>query len=245
MLGKVWGLFCCNKRKHSDQTSSGKSNCKVKRICSAETVSTVSQAKDGGDGGSEVRQRGEEKAVAEEGVRALECQVHPDTENTDMSLNEFTLDDLVTFTDQGESSVTRGYLLAKQRTGMVHEEGQEAGAGHVNDTAEDFKLERFCKHHKSPGMNEVLEMMRDGVSLRHVIEVHKLEAEPELNSQMESELHRILKKRKASSDNYISDGSLIRNPTESYMVMVPQNGSALKSCPGQNYLHQEEGNGQE
>lgn len=38
---------------------------------------------------------------------------------------------------------------------------------------------------------------------------HQLEAEPELDSQMESELHRILKKRKASSDNYISGGSLV------------------------------------
>ncbi|KAJ8285898.1 hypothetical protein GJAV_G00032260 [Gymnothorax javanicus] len=68
-------------------------------------------------------------------------------------------------------------------------------------------------NNRCPGMNEVLEMIRNGVSLRHVMQVHKEAlrsggdgSEPE-GSRVMPELQEILKKRKVSADKHVSDGS--------------------------------------
>ncbi|MFT7813428.1 uncharacterized protein LOC108929501 [Arapaima gigas] len=64
-------------------------------------------------------------------------------------------------------------------------------------------------------MNEVLEMIRDGVSLRHVIkdDFQSDEGSP-TSDHAGPELHRILKKRRESSDKYISVSLGQKNPVD-------------------------------
>ncbi|KAJ8263180.1 hypothetical protein COCON_G00156370 [Conger conger] len=83
-------------------------------------------------------------------------------------------------------------------------------AGPLPESPEDADT---TYNHQCPGMNQVLEMIRGGVSLRHVIQVHKVGvrarehcSEPG-GSWMVPELQKILKKRKVSADKHVSDGS--------------------------------------
>ncbi|KAG5840579.1 hypothetical protein ANANG_G00190260 [Anguilla anguilla] len=100
-------------------------------------------------------------------------------------------------------------------------------------------------NHQCPGMNEVLEMIRNGVSLRHVIQVHKESfragedgAEP-AGSQLVPELQKILKKRKVSADKHVSDGSCDGSMEEDPGSRGPspqRDDPAPRSSPGEGSL---------
>ncbi|XP_041088025.1 uncharacterized protein LOC121302251 isoform X1 [Polyodon spathula] len=104
---------------------------------------------------------------------------------------------------------------------------------------------------QAPGMTEMLNMIKHGVSLKHVPSFHKEHSKDEqlgsgrsLNlagEGVEPELEGILKRRKQSTDNYISDGSLdsldmdsmgrsSHKPVESVAI------TAIKRSPGKGNL---------
>ncbi|XP_035234433.1 uncharacterized protein LOC118206200 [Anguilla anguilla] len=100
-------------------------------------------------------------------------------------------------------------------------------------------------NHQCPGMNDVLEMIRNGVSLRHVIQVHKESfragedgAEP-AGSQLVPELQKILRKRKVSADKHVSDGSCDGSMEEDPGSRGPspqRDDPAPRSSPGEGSL---------
>ncbi|KAK1154350.1 hypothetical protein AOXY_G28680 [Acipenser oxyrinchus oxyrinchus] len=104
---------------------------------------------------------------------------------------------------------------------------------------------------QAPGMTEMLKMIKHGVSLKHVSSFHKHSKDEQLGSGrslnltgegVEPELEGILRRRKQSTDNYISDGSLDsfdvdsrgrssqNKPVESLAI------AAIKRSPGKGNL---------
>ncbi|KAJ8380127.1 hypothetical protein SKAU_G00009050 [Synaphobranchus kaupii] len=95
-------------------------------------------------------------------------------------------------------------------------------------------------NHRCPGMNDVLELIRGGVPLRHVIQVHKGTFRAEADgaepggSQPAPELQEILKKRKVSADKHISDGSCDGSMEEDrspHGPSVPRDDPIQRSSP--------------
>lgn len=104
---------------------------------------------------------------------------------------------------------------------------------------------------QAPGMTEMLKMIKHGVSLKHVPSFHKHSKDEQLGSGrslnlagegVEPELEGILRRRKQSTDNYISDGSLDSFDVDS-MGRASQNKpveslaiAAIKRSPGKGNL---------
>ncbi|KAK6469440.1 hypothetical protein HHUSO_G32381 [Huso huso] len=104
---------------------------------------------------------------------------------------------------------------------------------------------------QAPGMTEMLKMIKHGVSLKHVPSFHKHSKDEQLGSGrslnlagegVEPELEGILRRRKQSTDNYISDGSLDSFDVDS-MGRSSQNKpveslaiAAIKRSPGKGNL---------
>ncbi|XP_058869565.1 uncharacterized protein LOC117966099 isoform X1 [Acipenser ruthenus] len=101
---------------------------------------------------------------------------------------------------------------------------------------------------QAPGMTEMLKMIKHGVSLKHVTSFHKQSKDDQLGSGrslnlvgegVEPELEGILRRRKQSTDNYISDGSLDSFDVDS-MGRSSKNKSlaiaAIKRSPGKGNL---------
>ncbi|KAK6468425.1 hypothetical protein HHUSO_G33632 [Huso huso] len=104
---------------------------------------------------------------------------------------------------------------------------------------------------QAPGMMEMLKMIKHGVSLKHVPSFHKHSKDEQLGSGrslnlagegVEPELEGILRRRKQSTDNYISDGSLDSFDVDS-MGRSSQNKpmeslaiAAIKRSPGKGNL---------
>ncbi|KAJ8400975.1 hypothetical protein AAFF_G00389320 [Aldrovandia affinis] len=104
--------------------------------------------------------------------------------------------------------------------------------------------------HQCPGMNEVLEMIRGGVPLRHVIQVHKGTfctdgGETEEGRQPLAELLLILRRRKESSDKHVSDGSCdasmeedpSKDPAPRGPNVIPDEPPSARSTPREGPPH--------
>ncbi|XP_066570576.1 uncharacterized protein LOC136759459 [Amia ocellicauda] len=102
---------------------------------------------------------------------------------------------------------------------------------------------------QSPGMHEMLEMIKSGVSLRHVVQkdnfkylagqVQNTETGSS-RSHPEPELQSILRRRRESADQYISDASCeeeMLEGTSQHTLELPAEGISIKRSPGKGNLN--------
>ncbi|KAI1900819.1 hypothetical protein AGOR_G00053790 [Albula goreensis] len=175
----------------------------------------------------------------------------PDT-NEDQTWSGFERKDFLSIVEVDGSVVPpsaelkRAYQLIRRQLESTQREKHdlEAQVLQANQNVRDLRHEKASCNHQCPGMNEVLEMIRNGVSLRHVIQAHKgtFRAEEDEsapgNTSVVPELQKILKKRKVSADKHVSDGScdgsVEEEPSEeptSHRLGVAWNDLAMKNSP--------------
>ncbi|KAG9354764.1 hypothetical protein JZ751_001477 [Albula glossodonta] len=132
-------------------------------------------------------------------------------------------------------------IIQKRRNSRDTDMCPVQAMGSMSETPKDTEASH---NYQCPGMNEVLEMIRNGVSLRHVIQAHKgtFRAEEDESApgstSVVPELQKILKKRKVSADKHVSDGScdcsVEEEPSEeptSHRLGVAWNDLAMKNSP--------------
>ncbi|XP_018599566.1 uncharacterized protein LOC108929501 [Scleropages formosus] len=131
--------------------------------------------------------------------------------------------------------------LMKKELETVHKEMPEVLQDNL--TAQSLEKAKSPYDQQCTGMNEVLEMIRNGVSLRRITKVHKDnfqsdEEEPQTSDQAAPELHSILKKRRECSEKCVSDTSVKENPVDTAVrgQESPWDHPGLRQSPRQNAL---------